>query len=397
MSKLKKVGVLTLHYGFNEGAILQAYAVTRLIEKYVSHTKAEIIDQRYPKKLKVYGHAGEPRKKALRAAIEDWLPLSNDSFRSEDETEVLDYASLSYDVLVIGSDVVWDLKYVPYFRAILPQGIWPRQRDPFFPAFPNVYWPGSSVDIPKISYAASIGTLEWKTVPRLHRRRMRKRLMDFELLGVRDERTLAFLEWLSPELAKRASIVPDPTLGLDLLDNSRTEELKDELIAYGVDFSRPRCGIICGPHAPLEKATKGLRRKGYQIIGITTANQYSDVELFDKSFHPLDWAVLFRLMNICIVERMHGSIFCIKNKTPFVALDSYETEQFNDSKTSSLLRRFGLEDLCVSKTQATSNELLERVTELERDKIDWGRVNEVLNSCRREAERFFRKELQPIM
>ena len=389
MSLVANVGILTLHYGFNEGAILQAYGVTQLVHEHLPGSSARIIDQRYPGKLRAYGPANNDRKRALLDAIDHWLPLSEQRFRTENTEMVLRYVQETFDLVVMGSDVIWNLRYRPRFSRLFSGGLGYTQTNPFFPAFPNVYWPGDTVRVPKVAYAASVGTLTWSTIPSRHRRQMRKILTSFTAISVRDERTHRFLDWLDPALADRAVLVPDPTLGVSLLNPARVASVRAFLKERGVDFDRPRCGIICGPHAQLEAAMTKLRKRGYQIIGITTPNTYSDIPLFDQPFHPLDWAVLFQLMDVCVVDRMHGSIFCIQNHAPFVALDSYETEQDNDSKTRSLMRRFGLTDFCVSKARVTAGELLERIKALEQGAVEWGRIDKELEQCRQDAGAFF--------
>lgn len=376
------IGIATLHYGFNEGAVLQAYALARLLERQFSTADVEVLDQRYPAKLRLYGPPANGRQERLQEAIDTWLPLSPTAFRSDDEAEALTYAQARYRALFVGSDVVWALRYVSRFNQVIPGGLglWRRQSNPFFPAFPNLYWPGPDVDLFKASYAASIGMLEWKTIPRRDRAAMRRTLEAFDMLSVRDERTLRFLDWLSPDLARRTALVPDPTLGLDLLERDRLPALREHLAQAGVVFERPRLGVICGDHRALRLTADALRREGTQVVGITTPNRYSDIRLFEQPFHPMNWALLFGLMDGCIVERMHGAIFCIKNGVPFVALDKYETEQDNDSKMRSLMRRFGLERYCVSKQHVTADELQALYLEALADDV-WAQLEGRRRAC----------------
>ncbi|HTI50252.1 MAG TPA: hypothetical protein VL475_04850, partial [Planctomycetaceae bacterium] len=79
-----RIGILTLHYGFNEGAILQAYALAGLLRQHLPEADVEIVDQRYPSKLKASGPADAPRTKALQQAIDHWLPLSALRLRTND-------------------------------------------------------------------------------------------------------------------------------------------------------------------------------------------------------------------------------------------------------------------------------------------------------------------------
>ena len=361
---LPTFGVATLHYGYNEGAILQAYALTTLIERYLGPCRAEVLDQRYPGKAGIYGPPSNARQRALLEAIEQWLPLSP-PFRSASGEQALAYAGGAYRALFVGSDVTWALRYTGRLRRLFARGVFPRQVDPFFPAFPNVYWPDGQFGAPRFSYAASVGSLDWRTIPSRDRRAMRETLEGFAGLSVRDERSLLFLEWLSPALAERARLVPDPTLPSALPDPALQDDLRGRLERAGVDFSRPRLGVVCSDLPAMAEAADRLRQDGYQIVGISTPNAFSDVALFERPIAPAEWAALFGLMDACVVDRMHASIFCLKNRTPFVALDSYETDLANDSKTRSLLRRYGREPYCLPKSTASAGDILERVRSLE--------------------------------
>ena len=107
-AEIKRIGIVTLHYGFNEGAILQAYALACLIKEYSPHCEVEIIDQRYPNKLAIYGKAKNPREVALQKAINTWLPLSKKKFVSQSHNKAFSYINEECEVLVAGSDVLWN-------------------------------------------------------------------------------------------------------------------------------------------------------------------------------------------------------------------------------------------------------------------------------------------------
>lgn len=385
------IGIATLHYGFNEGALLQAMALAKGIEKAVPESNVEIIDQRYPGKLNVYGKAETGRSQALQKAIDDWLPVTKKRMQEANSNRLFDRLRGKYSGLVVGSDVVWTLKYQRRFRRFFGRGILPHQPDPFFPAFPNLYWPGADLRIPRFAYAASVGLLDIEEVPGGHRRQMAQRLSSFELLSVRDEKTLEFLERLDKGLAARTELMPDPTLGFNLVDDTDDDGLKAKLEAAGVDFSRPRIGVIAPDLPALEKMADRLRGQGCQVIGITTRNGFSDANLFDQPFHPLEWGRLFHFMDVCVLERMHGMIFSLLNETPFVALDQYRTEHNSDTKVSSLLRRFGLNDHLVPRSSANGDELAERVKDLRENKWDWNVIRERRAECEAAAQDFLQR------
>ena len=352
------LAVATLHYGFNEGAILQAKALCGLLEAGAG-VPAQIFDRRYPRKLEAYRQAGlTDRTRELQAAIDTWLPLSAMRFDADVESEGLRYLQENYSGLVVGSDMVWNLRYKRRLRRVLPRGVFCSQPYAFFPAFPNIYWPSQDVGVPRFAYGAAVGTLDWRTVPRRHKREMQRRLSGFRVLSVRDERSLEFLHAIDPASADRAFLVPDPTLAYDLTDTSRLKKLRHRLAEWGVDFGRPLCGIISRDDDAVRSIAASLTAEGFQTVAITTRNRMCELPLFDRPIHPLDWAVLFRLMRVCIVDRMHAAIFCLSNGTPFVVVDRDGTEMGSSSKTRSLMERFELGDFCVRESGLKASRLL---------------------------------------
>jgi hypothetical protein len=217
-----------------------------------------------------------------------------------------------------------------------------EQNDPYCPAFPNVYWPDDSIKIPKIAYAASIGMTDWQTIPKKHIKQMKKILSHYILLGIRDQRTMSFIEWLDPNLARKAEWVPDPTFSTDILSLVDKDMLKQKLQQHGVDFERPLVCTVLRDVRGINEFIRDMKKKGYQIIGSTVPNKEADVALFDKGFTPLEWVGIFGFMNFCISQRMHACIACILQNTPFIAVDFYSNPMDDDTKLKDLLRSFDL-------------------------------------------------------
>src|SRR5262245_28055617 len=275
MLEKKQIGILTLHSGFNEGAVLQALCLSRNLQNSLLDWRVDIIDHRYPKKTAFYGPPNDNRKRALFRAISE-LPLSNQSFFSDDHRCTFDYVNSNYHVLVTGSDTLWKLHYTRR-RFRLP----PIQNHAMYPAFPNVYWPDRVIRVPKIAYAACIGETDTTTIPWLHRQRMRSILSDFALLGVRDAKTNDFIRWLAPSL--RTEWVPDPSFSIDVLSLVDREAVKVKLATLGVDFSRPRLGVMLGDGRETEAAVAKLRARGFQAVGFSLSNNFSECELFREA------------------------------------------------------------------------------------------------------------------
>lgn len=384
----RRVGIVTLHYGYNEGAILQAYCTAALIREILPEALVEIVDQRYAAKCAVQGPPRTARTAALQKAIDEWLPLSDHRFCSDSHTEAFEHIRRSYDVVVAGSDVLWKVKYRRRLGGLLA-----LQKYPFFTPFPNLYWPDETIKLPKIAFAASIGTTNWKEIPRRHCRRMAAILREFTAISVRDARTARFLAWLDPELGRRAERLADPTFGYDVLSQVDRALLKQRLVDSGVDFDRPRCGFIAASTAVARDTAAALRKRGYQVVGIGTANDFSDVRLFEHGFHPAEWAALFGFMDFCVSERMHACIFCLLNQTPFVALDINESSGDPQTKLNDLLGHFGVADYCFPMSTASAAAVVEACGAIVAQRWNWDGIRQRIESFRRETRDFARRSV----
>ena len=340
MNNDKKIGILTLHNGYNEGAILQAFCVATNLQRSLENSEVEIVDHRYRSKVSAYGPVRDDRTRALNDFINHSLPLCKREFLANDHRDTFEFIRENYNIVVTGSDELWKLNYTKRFFGLVSE-----QKDPWCPPFPNVYWPDESIKIPKIAYAASIGKTDWQTIPRKHVRLMKSILSHYTLLGIRDQRTMSFLEWLDPNIAAKAEWVPDPTFSIDILSLVDKEMLKQKLQQWGVDFGCPRICVVLGDDPNINKVIKETKKRGFQIVGLSLPNGIADVELFDKGLTPLEWVGVFGLMDFCMSQRMHPCIFSILNNTPFIAMDSfYINSMDDDTKVKDLMRSFNLLD-----------------------------------------------------
>lgn len=393
-----RTGILTLHYGFNEGAILQAYALSELLRSVCGGT-IEIVDQRYPSKLAVYGDPDRTeRTRALTDSIDRWLPLSPEHPRVAGSGPLIRELGERYDRLVFGSDVLWGLHYKRRLRGVLGRGILPRQTDPFFPAFPNVYWPNPAQRCDKLTFAASIGSFDPDELPASHRDAIREGLESCRGVGVRDERTRDFVAGLSPSLADRVRLVADPTFARPFRDRLRPRrddpETKATLVEMGVDFGRPRCLVIARDGAAANAAVERFAALGWQTVAVTAPNERCELRLHDRGFYPLAWARLFGCFDACITERMHGVIFSLLHGTPFVAIEMNEPVAGGPTKTRSLLRRFDLEDALLDGDELDDAVVARACTRAIDAAWDWPRTQDRIESAADAQIAFLRRCLQ---
>ena len=142
-----KIGILTFHQSINNGAVTQAYSVSKRLKSEYPNDEIEIINYRKKSVDRTYSYPlsdyfkvssfKELVKKALDLLVDpkllkclrnrtkifnncqSKLPLSKDVILSDDTQELNIYIEQNYDVLVVGSDAVWN--YVTR-------------------GFPNAYW-----------------------------------------------------------------------------------------------------------------------------------------------------------------------------------------------------------------------------------------------------------------
>lgn len=332
------IGILTIHTGYNEGAALQALALALLVEE-VTGEAAEIIDHRHTTQTEAhYGPASTGRRRAISVFRESVLPLSPRRF-DQDPRAAWAYARAHYRAVVVGSDEVWKIVYRPRLRGLLRV-----QNDPLAPAFPNAYWPDASAGPRRVAYAASAGTkTDWRRIPFFRGWQIRRRLRGFSAIGVRDERTRAFLAALAPKAAARAERVPDPTLGFDLLPLGR-DGIVELLAGFGVDFSAPRVAIIAGRNPKVAALAPELAAQGFQTVALSYPVEGVDLDLSEAGLSPIEWAAALGCFDLVISDRMHGCLFALQNGTPLLLLDARRPTMGLATKNQELARRFGLDE-----------------------------------------------------
>lgn len=344
--KIKKIGILTFHNSINNGAVMQAYSLSKKIQQEIPESKVEIIDYHMPKVNEAY-HFSFRKKlatknplifaKRLVKSVLDFgnnkrlndrtkvfescrhiLPLSAFSLLSDETNELFAYINKEYDVLVVGSDAVWNY---------LLRG------------FPNAYFPDTTVTVKKMSYAASCYGMDFLSCSNDVQKQIGDILQDFSFLGVRDTATEDFVKWSGCN--KQAVHVCDPTVFLNVDDLPvDVAELERKLKKRGFDFNRPTIGMMGS-----EKMLKMIRKmygKSYQIVALYVPVKGADVNLYDLT--PYEWAYVFRYFKVTFTTYFHGTLLSLRNGVPVICI-SLQTEfgKKHTPKTLDVLTRLGYE------------------------------------------------------
>lgn len=325
-----KVGILTFHCAHNYGAVLQAYALVTYLRK--NNYDAEIIDYR-PKSLTM-SHGTMPwgriaRLNIIRKAIFifkilpflmkrkersdkfqsfiDSLPLSTKKF-TERDSEII-----GYDIIICGSDQVWNSRITNGF-------------DKFFCG--SISHKGKF-----ISYAAST---EAKRITPDDYKKYKEVLSNFENISVRESELKDILQ---PLINKEITKVVDPVF---LLSANEWEKMaikptfidKPYLLVYQVKRD----------DRVLDMANKYATLHHMDIVEVTAEAEYKKKRNRILTASPFEFIGLFANASCVVTTSFHGTAFSIIFNKPF------KTVLFNapgDGRALDVMKTFGIENSTV--------------------------------------------------
>ena len=384
-----RIGILTYHQSVNNGAVMQAYSLSRRLKELFPSCEVEIVDYRMKKVQERYSYTLRSyvgpilsarffrrclfllrhplflyryqRRTAVFGECLCKLPLSPVCILADTPDEVYAYINERYDVLVVGSDAIWNY---------LSRG------------YGNAYLPSRSVISTKMSYAASCYGMDFLSRPENEREGIGAALDEFTFIGVRDDATEDFVRWSGCSV--NATHTCDPTVFLDVNDLPIDEEkLRKKLKKRGFDFSRPTIGMMGTIH--MLKMIRRMYGNKYQIVALYEYTKGADVNLYD--LEPYEWAYVFRYFQVTFTTYFHGTLLSLRNGIPVICV-SLDTDfsKAHVPKTLDLLARLGFADWYFHTDYKTQNiDLMKRKT----DELLSGDYSEqIISAMGREAESF---------
>lgn len=314
-----KVGILTFHYAYNYGAVLQAYALSTYIksigcEPNVIDYRCDAIKREYPHNI----YSLIPKKWILQPSRWKYLKsqvkrvvASKDQWANrtrEFEEFISDYLCKSsdtwteelknYDALVFGSDQIWEKN--------LTGG-----------RYDSIYIGNFQTNAIKISYAASCYQTDHIG------NELVNSLETFNALSVREE-NLARL--LSEELHTNVVCVCDPVFLLEkeYYESIGINNTHDYVLIYSVVNNET-----------LNRIAELMRSKGHKVIEIASYKMSRhDEKIIDYS--PLRFIGLIRDADYVITNSFHGTAFSIILNKQFSSIGG-------GMRIKNLLRLSGLE------------------------------------------------------
>ena len=205
--------------------------------------------------------------------------------------------------------------------------------------YPNVYWLPPEVPGVKVAFGASGIGADMRLVTK-HKDALRESLNGFRLISVRDHFTREMVRAIGPDPAIPVHTIPDPTILEDFPETGVAEILRK----HGVDGNRPVLGIMVhGKHALCGAVADHFRRRGFAVVALSMYNPCADVNL-GCVLGPYEWAEAIGRLTFCLTDRFHGTVFCLKNNTPFVSVDPRPPGEPIANKILSLLQDWRMEE-----------------------------------------------------
>ena len=370
---MKKAGILTYHYSFNYGAMLQAYALNKTIESL--GVSCEIIDYRFPPIYKYYqdlrlseliikyGKIGGSLRYIKRYLRGDYSLKSSRNkyiyFRNKKLKLSKTYRSkeslknLPYDYIVFGSDQIWN--------PVLTDGTAHEYIGNFL----------SLSKTKKFSYAASCGS---ENIPAEYQKEYFEHFKNLTHISVREEN---FCKNLNKNgLLAVHNIDPTLLLGkkdwLKLLGNYKLDvNLKNKFIlVYAFDED-----------ASIYKGIDELAAQtGFDVVVITDKikPEHSKYIILNNC-GPLDFIYLFKNAEKVVTTSFHGTAFSVIFEKDFYCIP----HKLYHERTDSLLKL-----LCLENHNFKDFSKLPKT-----NKINYEKVNQIINNERNKAIEFLTEAL----
>ena len=287
-----KCGIITVYNSLNCGSFLQAYALSKTLEK--CHHKNYILRRTLWDEIRVI----IKRKVRYVVSVLRGVAFNNKTYRNfalgyKLLPITLDKKNIPYYIL--GSDTIWDVSDM-YFRKR-----W------------ETFWGMRFQNAKIISYAPSVGFAKAEDIEKCDF--IREALGRMSAVSVRDETAK---ELLQPYCDKEIQVVCDPTYLLERAEYdaiAKPTDLKDFLFIYYYGKM---------PADYKEAIQRFAKQKGLKTVTFGSANLWCDISL---AYDPLLFLSIYDKADYIITNTFHGTVFAtiyekrfavIKNNKPKV-------------------------------------------------------------------------------
>ncbi len=335
-----RVGIITLVSSINYGTALQAYATEKIFEKMLGEKfSVEVLNVeiwngrgnetiiikaintiKSTKAINIIRKLLKPRvsylrtkmERLMREFVENDIKTSPKMFCPTYDESLSFLKSRNYDIYVSGSDEIWANK-------------------PGKP-FPNIYFIPAHLKGIKISFASSANRGDIDALTETQKKALTASFESYDYISVRDENTRSFvLSFVN----RPVSLIYDPTF----LHDFSIIEFNNKSIAKA---KKEQKKIICLMISNRRVAKEVIKNYGDDHLIVSIYQLQPKTCMLVPS--PLEFATIFRQFDLVITNYFHGTVFSIKNDTPFISIDNEEIYKKYESKIANILRRLNLND-----------------------------------------------------
>lgn len=362
-----KAGLVTFYHLHHYGALLQAAATQRAlaslgwdcetIDYFVNQDNRILKPPTSPKRAAndAFNALNYSALKRRQRRFEDFSKARlNLTSRRYESWEELREAALPYDLLVSGSDQIWN-------PTIFPDGR-------FDPVFFGAFSP-----LRKIAYAPSFGV---PRIPAGMEAELKSYLEGYSHLSVREASGREIIQAAS---GREAAVVLDPTLLLTAEEWSAMAAKRTVQGEYILCYCISRSGAL-EPYIRRLAEDTGL--PVVQLCGTRRKVHPKARMIFDAG--PAEFLTLFQNAAFVCTNSFHGTVFSVQFQRPFfTAVAPAELQEPERSRTFSLLSRLGLTDRVVGRGDSADL----------RAQPDWPAAQARLTAAREEAMAFLKAAL----
>lgn len=337
-----KIGILTFHRPINYGAFLQAFALSNQIQLSFPKSEVEIIDYIAPKErkkiylnvlrtVKHYGIDAALKEvvkiRVFRKSLE-LLPLSKEKFSEEKFEDFFSYIESNYDLLIIGSDAVFN---------------WNQN------GYPSVFIPQYKFNIPIVTYAASVHGLKYRDVEKNMLDESAFTFENMKIIGVRDKNTENFVKFCKETLQPVHCCDPTFLINFDSLYGVSHRSFEQIMKRYKINIEKQFI-VLMLEDKDISKKIYQRYSDQYTIVSLFKQNKYSDAFFYDLT--PVEWALVIKNSVLVVTNFFHGTLLALMQNIPVIVVDLSGYEMPYEGKLKDLMeRRLNLTELYVKKNE----------------------------------------------
>lgn len=342
-----KIATITFHWATNYGAVLQAYALQTFLKR--KYNETEII-QYLPRQNMLIQRLSWIRdrkienfkkEKVIRRFRKQYFNLSPRKYGSN--AALRDIQGL-YDVVVCGSDQVWNFSFLEYAE-------WNKVTASYYLNF-------VAESTKRIAYAVSFGT---NRIPEKYENDIKKELVKFTSIGVREHTAQNMLS----EIGIESRTVLDPTLLLVAEDYEQLLERADVQKKY--DFF---AFILHNNQHMAEQCREYLVRTRKDFDSVY-GQEILSVE---------EWLYNEKNAKFILTNSFHSTVFAILFHTPFIVVPVEGSDM--DDRIVTLLQTVNLEQFFLKEYSE------KEIDRLMMEDINWDEVDHKLAMARVDSQDF---------